>query len=118
MTSSQLQAILDSPEKSAELEPKRLADYAYEVHRRRALSMSYLLFVLLGAPIGIALRKGTQLAAMTAGVGISFVYYVASLRMGKQLIDIADVAPEYAVWSTNLIGLACGLVLTWRVVRR
>jgi lipopolysaccharide export LptBFGC system permease protein LptF len=118
MTSALLGEVLASPEKSALVEPKRLADYAYEVQRRRALAMSYLLFVLLGAPIGIALRKGTQLAAMTAGVGVAFVYYVASLRMGKQIIEIADVSPFLAVWSTNAIGALIGLVLTYRIVRR
>ena len=118
MTSEQLKEVLDSPEKSAATEPKQLANYAYVLNWRRALAMSYLLFVLLGAPIGIALRKGTQLAAMTAGVGVAFVYYVASLRLGEQIVEIGGVSPFLAVWSTNLIGATLGLVLCYRIVRR
>ena len=66
----------------------------------------------------IALRKGTRLAAMTAGVGVAFVYYVASLRMGKQIIEISDISPFLAVWSTNGIGVFIGAVLSYRIVRR
>ena len=118
MTSKQMRDALDLSGPGEGIDAGKRVEYEYEVNRRRALSLSYLLFLFLGAPIGIALRKGTQLAAMTTGVGVAFIYYIASLRMGKQIIQMSDISPLVAVWSTNGIGAVIGLVLTWRIVRR
>jgi len=117
-TSAQLRERLADPSILAPLSPSRIAQYHYELQRRPAFAVGFLLFVLFGAPIGLRLRKGTRLAAMSASVGVAFVYYIGSLQLGKQLAEIAGVAPDLAVWSTNAVGFVVGLVLTWRSLGR
>jgi lipopolysaccharide export system permease protein len=114
---------LPSPEISSalenqELEPAVREEFRYEIHRRHALSATYLLFLLLGLPTGVALRSSTQLGAFTGAVGYAFLYYVLAMRLGKVLAETGAVAPMVAAWATNALFLAVGLVLFVRALWR
>ncbi|MDF1798798.1 MAG: LptF/LptG family permease [Planctomycetota bacterium] len=113
-TSSQIAAMLEEGGLDSNLARK----FEYELHRRRLLSVSYVLFLLLGAPIGLYLRRGTQLAAMTTAVGIALVYHISTIRVGSTLAELESLPVGAAMWSTTVLGLGLGLVLTFRVVRR
>ena len=90
----------------------------YELQQRRAFSVTYLLFLLIGMPTGVFLRSGTQLAAFSAAVGYAFLYYLLALRLGKELAVNGTVPPGLAAWSTNAVFLVLGLVLLRRAVWR
>jgi lipopolysaccharide export system permease protein len=100
-----------------EVEGATVDQYTYEIHRRYALSATYLLFLLIGLPTGIRLRSGTQLAAFAAAVGYAIVYYVLSLQLGRQLFVSGMLSAVAASWITNAIGCAFGLTYTIRVLR-
>jgi lipopolysaccharide export LptBFGC system permease protein LptF len=92
--------------------------YRYEVQYRRALSCTYLMFLLLGAPTGLFLRKGTQLGALSAAIGYALLYYLLSMRLSTELTDSRVVPPLVGAWSVIAIGSAVGVYLVWRTVRR
>jgi lipopolysaccharide export system permease protein len=94
------------------------SEYLFEINRRRALSVTCLIFVLLGIPIGIGLRSGTQLAAFTSAMGIGFIYYVAALQVGKGLFqgDILSAMPAAWLVTASFVGLGC--LLSFRVLWR
>jgi len=117
-TLAELRRRLADPEVRAGLSESRIKQYRYELNQRPAFALSFVLFVFFGAPIGLMLRRGTRLAAMTAAVGVAFAYYLGSLRLGKQLAKVSTVDPALAVWVTNIVGLVIGLYLTWRAMRR
>lgn len=100
------------------LEPARRAEFTYEIQRRHALSATYLLFLLLGLPTGVALRSSTQLGAFTGAVGYAFLYYVLAMRLGKVLADTGSIPPVLAAWATNGLFLAVGLVFSVRALWR
>jgi len=102
----------------AALEPAKRDEYLYEIQRRHALAATYLLFLLLGLPTGVALRSSTQLGAFTGAVGYAFVYYVLAMRLGKVLAATGAIAPLVAAWATNGLFLAVGLVLFVRALWR
>lgn len=102
----------------AELEPAVREEFRYEIHRRHALSATYLLFLLLGLPTGVVLRSSTQLGAFTGAVGYAFLYYVLAMRLGKVLAETGAVAPVLAAWATNALFLVVGLVLFVRALLR
>jgi len=103
---------------SGELDERDDRNYRYEIHRRYALSMTYVLFLLLGIPPGILLRSGTQLAAFVGAMGYAFLYYVLAFRLGEILKDSEVLTPVLAAWSTNLLFLVAGAVLCFRTLWR
>lgn len=102
----------------AVLEPAQREEFRYEIHRRHALSATYLLFLLLGVPTGVVLRSSTQLGAFTGAVGYAFLYYVLAMRLGKVLAATGTISPIVAAWATNGLFLAVGLVLFVRALWR
>lgn len=97
-------------------EAKRVAQYQVEIHKKFSTAMACLVFVLIGAPLGIMARRG----GIGTGVVYSiffFVIYWVSLIGGENLADRLIIPPEVAMWSSNvLIGLG-GVFITWRMSR-
>lgn len=102
----------------SELTPAQREEYRYEIHRRHALSATYLLFLLLGIPTGVVLRSSTQLGAFTGAVGYAFLYYVLAMRLGKVLAETGAIPPLFAAWATNALFLVVGLVFFVRALFR
>ncbi|MFO1010430.1 MAG: LptF/LptG family permease [Planctomycetota bacterium] len=113
-TSKELQELAVDPKTPNE---KRAA-YVYEVHNRRALSSTYLLFLLLGAPTGLLLRKGTQLGALSAAVGYALAYYLLSMRLSKELSTSHVIPPALGAWCVVIAGTIAGLVLLRKAFRQ
>jgi lipopolysaccharide export system permease protein len=97
-------------------EPERETPVRFEVHQRRAVSSTFLMFLLLGIPTGLLLRRGTQLGALSVAVGYALLYYVLSMRTGKLLVENAGLAPVFGAWMINAIGTLVGLYLTRRAL--
>jgi len=114
LPTSEMSGALESPE----LEPTVREEFRYEIHRRHALSATYLLFLLLGVPTGVVLRSSTQLGAFTGAVGYAFLYYVLAMRLGKVLAATGAIAPIAAAWATNGLFLVVGLVFFVRALWR
>jgi lipopolysaccharide export LptBFGC system permease protein LptF len=90
----------------------------FEVHDRIAIGCACILFLLLGMPTGLILRRGTQLGALATSVGYALAYYVLSMRLGKALGE-SGACPEWiGAWSTTGIGLVLGFVLVRKAVQR
>jgi lipopolysaccharide export system permease protein len=99
-----------------EAEQKKVAQYWVEIHKKISTSVACLVFVLIGAPLGIMARRG----GIGTGVVYSlffFVIYWVGLIGGENLADRLIVSPAFAMWAPNvLIGLG-GLFITWRMAR-
>jgi lipopolysaccharide export system permease protein len=92
--------------------------YRYEVQARHALAATYLIFLLLGAPTGLLLRSGTHLGAISGAIGYAFLYYILSMRLGKELAVAGALAPAAAAWATDALFVALGVFLFRRSMRR
>jgi lipopolysaccharide export system permease protein len=113
LTSRELRAALTDPD----LPPKQRTEFRFEIQYRSALSSTYLIFVLLGAPTALMMRRGTQLGAMAVAVGYALLYYVLSMRLGKILFQSGHISPGIAAWSVIAIGAVAGSYLTWKALR-
>jgi lipopolysaccharide export system permease protein len=87
--------------------------YEVEIHKKWAFPAACLVFVLIGAPLGARVRRGS----LGVGGGLSFlfflVYYMASLG-GEKLGDRGLVPPAVGMWAINAILGAAGLYLVLR----
>jgi lipopolysaccharide export system permease protein len=81
-----------------------------EVHKKFALAAACMVFVLVGAPLGIMARKG----GMAVGVGLSlgfFVLYWAFLIGGEELADRQFIPAFWAMWSANILIGGAGIYI-------
>ncbi len=76
--------------------------YMVEYHKKFAMSFASLVFVLIGAPLGVKLHKG--------GIGVSggmsvlfFLIYWTFLIGGEDLADRGLVSPAIAMWAPNIL---------------
>ena len=76
-----------------------------EVHKKYSIPVACLVFVMIGAPLGIMTRKG----GMAIAGGIAFVFFLiywASLIGGEELADNRFISPFLAMWLANIL---CGI---------
>lgn len=104
---------------------RRIAGLSVEVHKKFALPAACVVFVLIGAPIGMRVRRGGPAIAF-ASIGF-FLFYYLCLVVGEQLATRLLLPAWLAMWLANLVlgmlGLeltarACDLHLPWHGRRR
>ncbi len=88
--------------------------YRVEIEKKFAIAAACIVFVLLGAPIALRVPGGG--VGLTIGVSLAVfgIYYIGLLG-GEALADRNLVGPAVAMWTTNILLGAVGLVLTWRL---
>jgi len=84
-----------------------------EIHKKYAIPVACVVFVLLGAPLAIRSGRGGMATAITLSILCFFVYYLF-LTGGEKLADRRLLPPALAMWSANIVFGAIGLALTWR----
>jgi lipopolysaccharide export LptBFGC system permease protein LptF len=102
---------------TGELDEKKRLEALFVIQHRYALGATYLLFLLIGAPTGLILRRGTQLGALAVAVAYATLYYVLDLRMGKELGTSGVLQPVVAAWMTTGLGAAAGSLLAFKALR-
>lgn len=101
----------------------RQADrYRVEIHKKLSIPVACMVFVVIGAPLGIRVRGSSP--AVGAGISIGFfLLWWLCLISGETLADRGYVSPWVAMWSPNFLVLFCGAwlvfgtVLEWRIGR-
>jgi lipopolysaccharide export LptBFGC system permease protein LptF len=101
-----------------EVPEAELRGAVFALHDRRAMTATYVLFLLLGVPTGLLLRRGTQLGALAAAVGYALLYYLLEMRLGKTMASWGMMPPGLAAWATSILGGIAGVWLCWRAFRR
>lgn len=87
-----------------------------EIEKKFAIAAACVIFVLLGAPIALRFPRGGVGLTIGVSLGVFGLYYVG-LVAGEALARANFVAPFWAMWSTNILLLVTGLVLTARLGR-
>ncbi len=95
-------------------EKKRQAQYWVEVHKKFSTSVACIVFVLIGAPLGIMARKGGIGTGIIYSIAF-FVLYWVCLIGGENLADRLIVSPAIAMWISNAIIGAFGIFLAWKM---
>jgi len=93
-----------------------ISKYMVEVHKKYSIPVACLVFVLIGAPLGIMARS----SGIGVGVAYSlafFIVYWIFLIGGESLADRLMIPAWLAMWSPNIIIGAIGIWLTTRMVR-
>jgi lipopolysaccharide export system permease protein len=89
---------------------KAIGRYQVEVHKKLAIPFACIVFILIGAPIGIMARRGGFAVATSLSMGF-FVIYWALLIAGEELADRGIVSPLLAMWGGNMLLAPIGILL-------
>ncbi|MDZ4803821.1 MAG: LptF/LptG family permease [Candidatus Eisenbacteria bacterium] len=94
---------------------KKINSHVVEVHKKYSIPFACLVFVLLGAPLGMRARRG-GLATSAISIVVFIVYYLLLIG-GEQLADRSVVPPALAMWLPNIVFGIPGVWLTWQAIR-
>lgn len=95
---------------------KQADQYLVEIYKKYSIPTACIVFVLIGAPLGIMARRGGFGIAATLSLGF-FLFYWAFLIGGEKLADRDFTSPFMGMWSANILLGILGLYLTIRIGR-
>jgi len=90
--------------------------FAVEIHKKLSIPFASIVFVLVGAPLGIMARKGSMGVAISLSIGFFLLFWVFLIG-GEDLADRKIMPPSLAMWAPNIIVGSAGLYLTWKTVK-
>jgi lipopolysaccharide export system permease protein len=88
-----------------------------EIHKKLSIPAACVVFVMVGAPLGIRVRRGGAATGAALSIGFFLIYWVF-LISGEKLADRAVIAPWVAMWSPNILLALVGFALMLGLVRR
>ncbi len=91
---------------------KQVNKYGVEIQKKLAMPFACLIFVLIGAPLGVMNRRGGVTTAAVYSILFFLIYYVF-LVGGEELGNMAIISPFWAMWTSNIILFFIGLYLIY-----
>jgi lipopolysaccharide export system permease protein len=95
---------------------RRAARYAVEVHKKWAISLACISFVIIGIVMALRFPRGGIGLVIGGGLLVFSVHYVG-LTAGESLADRAFVTPWAAMWTPNIVLTILGVLGLLRVNR-
>ena len=95
---------------------KQIDQYWVEIHKKYAIPVACVVFVLIGVPLGIMSRRGGFGTAAGLSLGF-FILYWSCLIGGEKLADRDILTPWIGMWAANIILGVGGIYLTYRSAR-
>ncbi|MFC1481814.1 LptF/LptG family permease [Candidatus Neomarinimicrobiota bacterium] len=93
---------------------KAVGRYQVEVYKKFAIPFACVVFILIGAPIGIMARRGGFVVATSLSMGFFVIYWIL-LIAGEELADRGIIPPLLAMWGGNLLLAPIGIFLIMRL---
>ncbi|HMA61829.1 MAG TPA: LptF/LptG family permease [bacterium] len=90
--------------------------YRVEIHKKISMPIACIVFVLIGAPLGIMTRKGGIALASVISLLFFIIYYVF-LVGGEELADETIITPFWAMWTPNILLFIAGLFMIHLIER-
>ncbi len=88
--------------------------YLVEIYKKYAIPVACFVFVLVGAPLGIVVKRGTF--GVSAGISLAFfIIYWACLIGGEKLADRSFLSPFMGMWMANIVLGGLGIILIARL---
>lgn len=95
---------------------KQINKYMVEVHKKFSIPFACIVFILVGAPLGIRARKGSFGVGFSFSVGFFLIYWVCLIG-GEELADRQYLTPFLAMWFPNIVVGITGLYMVYRTLK-
>lgn len=90
-------------------EEQRANRYRVEIHKKFSIAVACFIFSLVGAPLGVGLRRG-GLGLPGAAATAIFLFYWVTLVQGEKFSDRGFIEPWVGMWGANIVILVIGLI--------
>ena len=110
------QAALESARLRAQQFRRAIFMNEVEIHKKFAISVACVVFVLVGAPVALRFPRGGVGLVIGFSLVIFAIYYIG-LIAGESLADRGIMTPSLAMWAANIILTLVGLALLARMGR-
>ena len=110
-----LQSTLRNEARDVGWRTSRLRSYQVELHKKFSIAIACIIFMVIGAPLGLALRRGGLATIGVVALGI-FMFYWITLVQGEKLSERGFFPPWLGMWIANLIMSGVGFWLILYVV--
>ncbi|MEQ8763968.1 MAG: LptF/LptG family permease [Planctomycetota bacterium] len=91
--------------------------YTLEYHKRIANAFACLVFVFIGAPLGIFFRRGGQLEAFLVSFLLVMIFYYPFMVAGDTLASNGKIPAVVGAWLADGVSLLVGGGLVWKLFR-
>ena len=87
--------------------------YLVELNKKFSIPVASIVFILVGAPLGVMARKGNFAISGAIGLGF-FIFYWAFLIAGENFADRGIMTPLVSMWLPNIVLSILGLFLIYK----
>jgi lipopolysaccharide export system permease protein len=91
-------------------EDMKISQLLVEVHKKYSIPVACIVFVLIGAPLGIMAKRGGIMVGASYSL-FFFIVYWAWLIAGESMADSGAISPVIAMWGANVLLGICGIIL-------
>jgi lipopolysaccharide export system permease protein len=91
---------------------KQVNIYSVEIHKKISIPFACIVFMLIGAPLGVMTRRGGIAMAAVLSILFFLIYYVFLIG-GEELADMVIIPPFWAMWTPNILLFAVGIFLIY-----
>jgi lipopolysaccharide export system permease protein len=88
---------------------RRANAYLVEIHKKWAISVACLTFVIVGIPMALRFPRGGMGLVIGGGLSVFAIYYVG-LTAGESLGDLGRMAPWIPMWAPNILLMTFGIL--------
>jgi len=108
-------ALSDNLRSNLQWREERVARFMVEVHKKASIPVACILFAMIGAPLGLLMRKGNMgIHAIISTV--LFTYYWITIIQGEKLADRLFISPFLGMWFANFTMAIAAIVLNYLVI--
>lgn len=105
---------VQNTEGSVRWKKERIAQYQVEIFKKVSIPVGCIIFVLIGAPLGMLTRKG-NIGFNVIVCTVLFTYYWITVIQGEKLADRLVISPFWGMWFGNITLGILGIILVIKV---
>ena len=109
-------SVVISKTRSIDWTEREIEKYDVEIHKKYAIPAACIIFVLIGAPLGVMVKKGGFGVAASISL-LFFLIYWAFLIGGEKLAERGFFSPFIGMWAANILLGLLGIILTIKTNR-
>lgn len=110
-TARALRTSIDSGHRTVRFVEEKAGKFTVEIHKKYSMALACLLFMVLGAPLGLSIRRGGLGTSAVIALTI-FMFHWVSLANGEKFADRGYMEPWLGMWIANIVTAILGLAMT------